>query len=121
MNINDITKKIIPIIKGFEKDPGDELVISIEVRNTSLAILQQLFKDTLLGGELPIKKKHVKELYATMGLLLDTTKLDYFIGLYADNEEGQSLEIDGWAIPPKKFAKNSPFADLVPAKPRTSA
>jgi hypothetical protein len=121
MSINDITPKIIPIIKGFEKDPDDELVISIEVRHISLAILQQLFKDNLLGGELPIKKKHVKELYAATGILLDTTKLDHFIGLYADNAEGKSMQVDGCTVPLKRFAKNSPFADLVPVKPRTPA
>jgi hypothetical protein len=77
--------KVVPVLEGFEKDPGEELVVGIEIRHIPLSVLQDIFQDNLEGGSLPITKKYESILYEKAGIKIDTDKLDFFIGLYSDN------------------------------------
>lgn len=76
--------KVVPILEGFEKDPGEDLVVAIEIRHISLSVLQEIFHDNLEGGSLPIVKKYESVLYEKTGITINTDKLDFFIGLYSD-------------------------------------
>jgi hypothetical protein len=76
--------RVVPILQGFEKDPGEDLVVAIEIRHVSLSVLQEVFHDNLEGGSLLIAKKYESILYEKTGIKINTDKLDFFIGLYSD-------------------------------------
>jgi hypothetical protein len=76
--------KVVPILYGFEKDPGEDLVVSIEIRHVSLEVLQDIFQDNLEDGLLIITKKYEPILYKKIDIKINTDKLDLFIGLGND-------------------------------------
>ena len=75
---------IIPVLEGFEKDPGEELVVSIKIKYIPLEVLQDIFQDNLEGGSLIIEKKYESILYEKTGIKINTDKLAFFIGLRSE-------------------------------------
>lgn len=79
--------KLVPVLEGYEKDPGEELVIEVEIRHVSLKVLQDIFQDSLIGSSLLITKEYEDILYRTTGIKIDTDKLDFFIEACSEGEE----------------------------------
>jgi len=77
-------QKIIPVLAGFEKDPGEKLVIEFKIRHISSDDLQAAFREDLSYGELRLGKEHESILYKTTGIEIDTSKLDFSLGLVRD-------------------------------------
>ncbi len=91
-------ENIVPIIQGYEKDPGRDLVIAIELKHISLFVLDEIFKCSLVPGLTRITKKHENLLKEKVGIDIDTKKLDFFIGLYGDTPDGSSIKIGPWFL-----------------------
>jgi hypothetical protein len=77
-------EKIIAMLEGFEKDPGENLVITVPIRHIPVTILENAFNEDLSYGELLLNKAHESILYKTTGIEIDTSKLDFFLGLVRD-------------------------------------
>jgi hypothetical protein len=95
------TKKIISLAES------DDLVLSLEVRQVPIPILQTLFNNNLVGSELPIQQQRVKSIHAITNMLSATANLDLFIGLYEE-----------YFLPPKRLQKSNTSANLIPTTPR---
>lgn len=77
--------KLVPVLEGFEKDPGKELVVEIEIRHVPLSVLQDIFEDNLIGGGIRVTKQHESILYEKTGITINTDKLDFFIEACSDS------------------------------------
>ena len=73
---------------GFEKDPGDALVICVPLADSMIEPLQILLKDDLIGYHVPITKKHQQEFTQITNIELNIKKLDFTVSL-----------VNPWRIP----------------------
>jgi hypothetical protein len=95
------TKKII--------SPSDELVLSLEVRQIPIYILQTLFKNNLVGSKLPIQTQRAKSNHAIADMFSATENLDLdlLLKVYSD-----------FYIPPPRLQRADESTNLLPITPR---
>ena len=100
--------------------PSDKLVLSLEVGQVPIPILQPLFNDNLVGSELPIHKQRVKSIHTITDMFLATENLDLWVRLYMGTAIGNPMytpEEESF-IPPARLKKANSLANLIPITSR---
>jgi len=74
-------EKLVAVLQGFEKDPGEEIVIEVKIGYVPVSKIRAAFKEDLNYGDLILTKKHEPVIYKVLNIKIDTNKLDFFLGL----------------------------------------
>lgn len=108
------------MLYGFEKDPGDALVIEAPLHHSLIEPLQILLQDDLIGYDVPITKEYEREFAKISQVNLDTEKLDFFVTIVsyeqvadAANKEQETMDSENKAQQEGKY----PAPRILPAFP----